>query len=129
MPNQLDTKIDVLACVEPLRRLEVLGQEMTQPSWLTRDREECESKQAEFVRLQELLPPPVVMLLRTKISTAKRLVAPIRRAKCTACNMSIPRGDHGTVLAGHKPVICQHCGVLLYADEDERAAAGLPKSR
>lgn len=129
MPYEVDTNIDVLACVEPLRRLEVLGQEMSQPSSLSRDPDECEAKQAEFARSQEQLPPPVLMLLRSKISAARRLVAPLRRAKCTACCMSVPRGDHGAILAGRTPVLCQHCGVLLYADEEERAAASSPKSR
>jgi hypothetical protein len=39
--------------------------------------------------------------------------------------MSVPRGDYGSILAGRLPVLCQHCGVLLFADDEERAAAAI----
>lgn len=123
MPTELDTHIDVLSCVEPLRRLQTLGGEMIQQTWLDRPEEEQKEKQTEFVRLQEQLPPAVVTLLRGRISSARRLVAPMRRAKCSSCYMSVPRGDHGPLLAGRRPVLCQHCGVLLFADAEERVAA------
>lgn len=123
MPYELDTNIDVLGCIEPLRRLETLGQEMIQPEWLDRSDQERTAKQEEFVRLQEPLPPPVLLLLRGRITGARRLVAPIRRAKCSSCYMSVPKGDYGAILAGRRPVLCQHCGVLLFADDEERANA------
>jgi predicted nucleic acid-binding Zn-ribbon protein len=121
--------MNILACVEPLRRLEGLGREMTQPSWHARPTDEREEKETEFVRLQEQLPSAVLMLLRGKISTGSRLAAYSRRAKCTACYMSLPRGDYGAVLAGRRPVLCQHCGVLLFADEEERANAAVAKTQ
>ena len=40
-------------------------------------------------------------------------------------NMSVPRGDYGPILAGRRPVLCQHCGVLLFADDEERANAAV----
>lgn len=128
MPIKLDTDIDVLGCIEPLRRLEVLGVEMSQSQWLNRSDPERTANQEEFARLQEPLPPPVLQLLRSRISSARRLVAPMRRAKCSSCCMSVPKGDYGSILAGRRPVFCQHCGVLLFADHAERANSAV-KSR
>lgn len=122
MPNELELDIDVYGCVDPLRRLETLAREMRQPAWLSQPAEEREAKETEFVSLQEGLPPSVMWLLRSRLSVAQKLLAPVRRSKCTACYMSVPRGDQGTILTGRTPVVCQHCGVLLYLDEAERAA-------
>lgn len=115
MPNETDTTLDLPGCIETLQKLELLGQGVNP------DPAVSEAGESPETALINALPKEVLYHLGSRIRSRLRLVAPVRRAKCTSCNLGMPRSDQLDVMAGKKPVFCHHCNVLLFADEAERA--------
>ena len=120
MPNTTEESSTATDWVSTLQRLETLGSELRQPGdALPLDRRE--PKEIEFIDLQSALPAGVLLAVRARINRGERLVASAYGARCGACHVAMPRGDHVAVLVGEKIVPCQCCGVLLHADDAERS--------
>lgn len=119
MTNRLiEKKIDVTEWLEPLRHLQSLGQTLHASTDLPGDlRAESTTKIAELLAA---LPPELLALVRGRVRTGQRLVAPVRNGQCSACYTRIPLGDCPTVMSGRGVVACQYCHVVLHLDEPDR---------
>lgn len=123
MLNEIENHLQVHESLVALRRIETLNLKLHGPAVSTLSNEGRNSLRHEFVQRQNELPAALMQLLRGRIRLGQQLVAPMRNGNCAACYMAVPRADRLSVLADHEAIVCQFCGILLFADDNERAAA------
>ncbi|HUG09804.1 MAG TPA: hypothetical protein VMM36_02265 [Opitutaceae bacterium] len=119
MPNTTKSSTGEAGWIAALHRLESIRELLSTPEHdLPMARRE--PLEAEFFDLQGKLPTEVFVAVRSRLAGDQPLIASAYGMRCGFCNLSMPRGDHTTLLTGDEIVRCQICGVVLYAGADER---------
>lgn len=103
-------KIDVLASL--LGLVEIYQAPFASPE-LEKER------QAQIEKLRADVPPALFDALDRRLGKGKSPLALAVDGRCGNCTMSLTRSQWSEVAEKREPAICEYCGVILYAKENQ----------